>query len=170
MKELHRRTGKTFIYITHSLEEAMVMSDRIAVLRNGAIIQVGAPREIYRRPADRFVAAFMGEVNLLRVELQGGAILLPELGTRLEPDSRVAEPGYLVLRPENLRVLGQAEPAQCSFEATVTDEFVLGSRTQLHVVRGERRLLSEIASDRPPLVGTQCRFGFNLDDTAFVRD
>jgi spermidine/putrescine transport system ATP-binding protein len=170
MKELHQRTGKTFIYITHSLEEAMVMSDRIAVLSRGAIVQVGVPRDIYRRPANRFVAAFMGEVNLFRVESQNGFVHLPEIDSRLEPDSRIPEAGYLVLRPENLRLLAPDEHAQCSFEASVASEFVLGSRTQLHVSRGERRLLSEIASDHPSLVGSECRFGFNLHDTTFVRE
>jgi hypothetical protein len=68
LKELHQRTGKTFVYITHSLEEAMVMSDRIAIMRSGHIIQMGTPAEIYRSPASRFVASFMGEVNILEVE------------------------------------------------------------------------------------------------------
>jgi len=58
LKDLHRESGKTFIYITHSLEEAMVMSDRIAVMRSGQIIQVGSPEEIYAHPADEFVDIF----------------------------------------------------------------------------------------------------------------
>src|SRR6056297_2612757 len=76
LKELHQQTGKTFVYITHSLEEAMVMSDRIAIMREGRIIQIGTPAEIYARPRSRFVAEFMGEVNLL--EVQDGAF--PALG------------------------------------------------------------------------------------------
>src|SRR5690606_26152995 len=71
LKELHRRTGRTFVYITHSLEEAMVMSDRIAIMRAGRIAQVGTAAEIYAAPRSRFVAEFMGEVNLFRVEGDG---------------------------------------------------------------------------------------------------
>jgi len=65
LKDIHRETGKTFVYITHSLEEAMVMSDRIAIMRDGGIVQVGTPHEIYNNPKNKFVAQFMGEVNTL---------------------------------------------------------------------------------------------------------
>ena len=63
LKDIQRETGKTFVYITHSLEEAMVMSDRIGVMREGRLVQVGSPNEIYTEPKDRFVSEFMGEVN-----------------------------------------------------------------------------------------------------------
>jgi spermidine/putrescine transport system ATP-binding protein len=68
LKDIHRETGKTFVYITHSLEEAMVMSDRIGIMREGAMVQVGTPADIYNSPRDKFVAQFMGEVNTLEVE------------------------------------------------------------------------------------------------------
>src|SRR5690606_26710748 len=71
LKELHRRTGRTFVYITHSLGEAMVTSDRVAIMRAGRIAQVGTAAEIYAAPRSRFVAEFMGEVNLFRVEGDG---------------------------------------------------------------------------------------------------
>ena len=72
LKDLHRETGKTFIYITHSLEEAMVMSDRIGVMRAGKLVQIGTPEEIYNHPADRFVSEFVGEVNVITVERAEG--------------------------------------------------------------------------------------------------
>src|SRR6185312_4058993 len=68
LKDLHARTGKTFVYITHSLEEAMVMSDRIAIMRAGRFEQIAVADEIYARPESRFVAEFMGEVNLFDIE------------------------------------------------------------------------------------------------------
>ena len=71
LKDLHARTGKTFVYITHSLEEAMVMSDRIAIMKEGRFEQIAVADEIYGRPVSRFVAEFMGEVNLFAVT--GGA-------------------------------------------------------------------------------------------------
>ena len=83
MKDLNRETGKTFVYITHSLEEAMVMSDRIAVMREGEIVQLGDPLSIYNAPASRFVAEFMGQVNLLAVEKNGqGMVIKRPVGTR----------------------------------------------------------------------------------------
>ncbi len=69
LKDIHRETHKTFIYITHSLEEAMVMSDRIGVMRAGKLVQVGTPNEIYTAPETKFVSEFMGDVNVLRVKV-----------------------------------------------------------------------------------------------------
>ena len=71
LKDIHKETGKTFMYITHSLEEAMVMSDRIGVMRSGRLVQVGTPEDIYNRPADRFVSEFMGDVNVITVMPNG---------------------------------------------------------------------------------------------------
>src|SRR6056297_2204881 len=73
LKDLHARTGKTFVYITHSLEEAMVMSDRIAIMKEGQFEQIAIADEIYSAPVSRFVAEFMGEVNLfaLRADSTG---------------------------------------------------------------------------------------------------
>jgi len=173
MKDLHRRTGKTFIYITHSLEEAMVMSDRVAILRAGRIVQVAAPREIYARPADRFVAAFMGEVNIFAAEPTATGLRLPELGLDI-PGRAPPRPGYLVVRPERLRVLGARQGAEVTVEAVVENDYVLGSRTQLHarpLREGAPILRIELLADAaPPAPGTLARFGFDLADAAFVTD
>ena len=67
LKQLHARTGKTFVYITHSLEEAMVMSDRIAIMKSGQFEQIANADEIYEKPKSSFVAEFMGEVNLFEI-------------------------------------------------------------------------------------------------------
>ncbi len=70
LKDIHRETGKTFIYITHSLEEAMVMSDRIGVMRAGKLVQVGSPQEIYSAPQTKFVSEFIGDVNVISCHRQ----------------------------------------------------------------------------------------------------
>ena len=67
LKDIHRETKKTFVYITHSLEEAMVMSDRIGVMRDGKLVQIGTPQEIYSTPNSKFVSEFIGDVNVLKV-------------------------------------------------------------------------------------------------------
>ena len=69
LKDIHRETKKTFVYITHSLEEAMVMSDRIGVMRAGKLVQVGTPQQIYSTPNTRFVSEFVGDVNVIPVSL-----------------------------------------------------------------------------------------------------
>ena len=73
LKRLQNETGITFIFVTHDQEEALTMSDRIAVMSKGHILQVGSPREIYDHPAERFVANFIGETNFLQAELAGTA-------------------------------------------------------------------------------------------------
>ncbi len=173
MKDLHRQTGKTFIYITHSLEEAMVMSDRIAILSAGRIVQVAAPREIYRRPANRFVASFMGEVNIFEVmPADGGRLHFPELGaTAAKTGAGPVKAGFLVVRPERLRMLQPGGGADIVFAATISNDYVLGSRTQLHARVGAKTLLIEMLSeDSPPPLGETRRFGFDLADTAFVTE
>ena len=69
LKRLHRSLGVTFVHVTHDLEEAMMLADRICVMRDGEALQVGKPNDIYYRPADAFVAGFIGETNLLEVEV-----------------------------------------------------------------------------------------------------
>ena len=144
LKDIHRETGKTFIYITHSLEEAMVMSDRIGIMRAGELVQVGAPDEIYSRPANRFVSEFMGEVNVLEVQQNGSGLACPAVGSHLVgPESNGFESGYLVIRPEYLRFLGPGETAENQVEGVLYNEYALGSRIQYQVRVGEQVFLVE---------------------------
>ncbi len=161
MKELHRRTGKTFLYITHSLEEAMVMSDRIAIMRDGRLVQVGTPAAIYHRPASRFVAQFMGEVNIFTVD--GGRI------EELAADGKGLGDGYLVVRPENLRPTGDAD---VSFDARVENDFMLGSRTQFHLKVGETVVIAELPGTAAQGIapGSTGRWGFDLGDAVALED
>ena len=162
MKDLHRRTGKTFIYITHSLEEAMVMSDRIAIMRDGRIVQAGTPNEIYGRPNSRFVAEFMGEVNVFTLDA----------GRIAELDVACDGNGYLVVRPEFVRALADGDGADVRFEATIDNDYMLGSRTQFHLSVGDAVLIAELpASQATGLeVGTTGEWGFDLTDAARVED
>ncbi len=147
LKDLHRKTGKTFVYITHSLEEAMVMSDRIAIMRQGRIEQVGTPDEIYNAPINRFVAEFMGEVNLFAVRTTAdGRLEAPEVGASFaSPQAGLAAglEGTLMVRPEAVRFLGPDETAESAIECTVLNEYALGSRVQYHVRAGEHMVVIE---------------------------
>ncbi len=160
LKELHQRTGRTFIYITHSLEEAMVMSDRIAIMQDGRFVQIGTPAEIYARPMNRFVAGFMGEVNILAVA--GGSFT--DLG-QPAPDATGA---YGVLRPEALQLNGAGS---VGFEAEVAQRLVLGSRTQYHLTRDGTRFIAEVPAGAPLLEpGNRARFSFDPAAIAWVDD
>jgi spermidine/putrescine transport system ATP-binding protein len=104
LKELQERVGITFIYVTHDQEEALTMSDRIGVMNEGELLQVGVPQEIYEHPTSRFVADFIGEINLLpatvvdhsSVELQGGRVVQAETG------ASAGEIVTVAVRPERL--------------------------------------------------------------------
>src|SRR5207237_3472400 len=74
LKALQREIGVTFLFVTHDQEEAMALSDRIALLRDGALEQVASPREIYAHPATAYTAEFIGQTNLLRGEIRGGMV------------------------------------------------------------------------------------------------
>jgi len=106
LKELQARVGITFIYVTHDQEEALTMSDRIGVMNQGNLLQVGKPQEIYEHPSTRFVADFIGEINLLdakvvdstAVELPGGTKV------RAEAASPAGTVVTLAIRPERLEL------------------------------------------------------------------
>lgn len=171
LKDLHRRTGKTFIYITHSLEEAMVMSDRIAVMRAGRIVQVGSPEEIYATPADDFVAEFFGEVNKFRIRFTHGD------GWRHVADSQafVVKPGptfggasdaVLVVRPEYMHIVTPGAEYDNIIEGEVFNEYSLGSRTQYQVLCGSMSVLVEVPRTSVGAVraGQRVQLGFNASD------
>ena len=146
LKDIHRETGKTFVYITHSLEEAMVMSDRIGVMRGGKLIQVGTPQAIYSSPNSKFVSEFIGDVNVLPVELGGDGRLISstvtgELAAPNLPQSFTR--GYLVIRPEFLRFLERTSDAQNSVRGQLYNEYALGSRIQYQIRAGEQVFVVE---------------------------
>ncbi|HEV3304954.1 MAG TPA: ABC transporter ATP-binding protein [Candidatus Sulfotelmatobacter sp.] len=101
LKSLQREVGISFIFVTHDQEEAMVMSDRIALLRSGELEQVATPREIYGRPATSYVAQFIGHTNLLKGDVRGGIVRCGQLTwASALPDGTI----LFSLRPENIRL------------------------------------------------------------------
>jgi ABC-type Fe3+/spermidine/putrescine transport system ATPase subunit len=100
LKSLQREVGIAFVFVTHDQEEAMVMSDRIALLRSGELEQVATPREIYSRPETAYVAQFIGHTNLLRTEVRDGVARCGALSWRT---STTDGPTLFSLRPEHLR-------------------------------------------------------------------
>ncbi|MGA7764614.1 MAG: ABC transporter ATP-binding protein [Candidatus Sulfotelmatobacter sp.] len=103
LKSLQREVGIAFVFVTHDQEEAMVMSDRIALLRSGELEQVATPREIYSRPATAYVAQFIGHTNLLKGDVRGGVVRCASLAW---PASLPDGPALFSLRPEHVRVAG----------------------------------------------------------------
>jgi len=147
LKDLQSRTGTTFVYVTHDQEEAMTMSDRIAVMNQGVVEQMATPRELYRRPASAFVAGFIGTSNLitLRVDGREDGLVRMDLGEGeriLAPDPEDgAATALITVRPEWIKLaLGEVGPRASHVGGTVVDVVYLGSVTQLIVMlrTGER--------------------------------
>ncbi len=173
LKDLHQRTGKTFVYITHSLEEAMLMSDRIGVMREGRLVQVGTPEDIYARPRDLFVSAFMGEVNLIPVRRNGnGDWEGLDLPAHFRAEGGAAREGHLVVRPEQVRFLRNRAEADNAVEGRIYNEYSLGSRLQYQVRVGEKVLMVE-RSRRDAFAGDPTLpvlVGWDVRDQLFIEE
>ncbi|MBI3455647.1 MAG: ABC transporter ATP-binding protein [Candidatus Rokubacteria bacterium] len=147
IRELQERLGITTVYVTHDQEEALAISDTIAVMQRGTVRQVGTPREIYEQPSDPWVAGFVGQVNLLRatveaapgagrLQLRIGALELPL------PAEAVVEPGrdvLVVLRPEAIRIAPVGEPRD-GLTGQVLSATYLGTTVRYQVELGPERL------------------------------
>jgi spermidine/putrescine transport system ATP-binding protein len=154
LKAVQGETGTTFVYVTHDQEEALTMSDRIAVMNGGVVEQLAAPRELYERPATAFVAGFIGTSNLitLRVDGRGEGLVhmdLGEAGRIVAPDpGGAAESLQITVRPEKIKL----EPVpgnSCHVEGTVAEVVYLGSTTQMIVdlPTGERLAVHRLNDD-----------------------
>ncbi|HZW95614.1 MAG TPA: ABC transporter ATP-binding protein [Candidatus Eremiobacteraceae bacterium] len=132
LKSLQREVGISFIFVTHDQEEAMVMSDRIALLRSGELEQVATPREIYGRPATAYVAQFIGHTNLLKGEVRAGMLRSgPLTWLAALPDG----PVLLSLRPENIRLASgnAAVPGSVRVRGTVLSQAFHGATELIRV-------------------------------------
>jgi ABC-type Fe3+/spermidine/putrescine transport system ATPase subunit len=108
LKSLQREVGISFLFVTHDQEEAMALSDRIALLRAGGLEQVASPREIYSRPASAYTAQFIGQTNLLRGRVEQGWMRCGSLAWQCAPGAFEDGPATFSLRPENIRIRGGA--------------------------------------------------------------
>jgi iron(III) transport system ATP-binding protein len=133
LKALQRRTGITFVYVTHDQSEALALSDQIAVMHRGRLQQFGTPREVYSRPANRVVADFMGLVNLLPAKVVGADTVAAGPLTLRLPLPRDARPGDsidLAIRPESIRLLPRGGEG---IAARVEEQSYLGNISEYHV-------------------------------------
>jgi spermidine/putrescine transport system ATP-binding protein len=138
LKRIQREVGITFIYVTHDQEEALAMSDRIAVMHDGVVEQLGAPEEIYEHPVKPFVAGFIGISNLLPATVEDGGVRLSggQLVPAPVPDGIAQGTAVqLSVRPEKLWI-DELEPGMAQVEGTIAERVYLGTTTQLIVELG----------------------------------
>jgi spermidine/putrescine ABC transporter ATP-binding subunit len=127
LTQIHRDVGTTFVYVTHDQEEAMSMADRIAVMSDGRLEQLGTPTEIYKRPASRFVADFIGDSNFFAATVDADVATLAN-GTRMPCLRGRSGPATLMVRPESIRV-----DAGGVLQGTVLHTSFLGSYVRVAV-------------------------------------
>ena len=183
LKRLHRQVGVTFVHVTHDLEEAMMLADRICVMRAGRVVQAGKPDDIYYRPVDDFVAGFIGETNLFPVEItrqaDGVQLRAPEFesGEGFVPSARVA-PGLtsgkasMMVRPELIEVADGRRRCDFIVRAVVSEMFIKGSTVQYRALTaGGMDIVFEIAGTmrRPAAVGDSVDLGWMRDDVYLLQ-
>jgi len=172
LKSLQREVGITFIFVTHDQEEAMALSDRVALLREGMVEQIADPREIYGRPATAYVAQFIGQTNLLRAEVREG---LARAGSIAWPTSGPAGKATFSLRPEHIRLAPSSATANSMhdglirFRARVADQSYGGSTDHLELDCGDSQVLRARVANPGPLEGT-IEFEFSASDAVRVQE
>ncbi|MEO8137398.1 MAG: ABC transporter ATP-binding protein [Betaproteobacteria bacterium] len=178
LRQLHEKLGTTTVYVTHDQREALTMSDRIAVINGGRIMQLDTPRAIYDKPASRFVAEFIGESSFLKVEREGSVLRcagqVVKCAASAPPDAAAL---LLMLRPERVTVVGDAGGADDSlnlFDAEVTNVVYQGDSLLLQAVladgspiRARTVVVAAAGALRP---GQRVRLGLKAADTVLVAD
>ena len=167
LKSLQREVGISFVFVTHDQEEAMALSDRIALLRSGQLEQVAVPREIYNNPATAYTARFIGQTNLLRGRIENG---FAQCGT-LQWSSKVPDgPATFSIRPENIRLCDPAAAADSvRFRAVILNQTFGGPTDLLEVSCQDGRVLLVRISSRGNLAG-ECDFEFDATNAIPVKD
>ncbi|MCF1502293.1 ABC transporter ATP-binding protein [Afifella sp. H1R] len=176
IRNIQRELGITTIFVTHDQEEALSISDRIVVMNSGRIEQVGAPFEVYNRPATPFVANFVGTLNRVEARVRNAAAQEVAIGEqsvvlrKLPATARDGEPIVLALRPEALNLVNGADDGIC-LNARVEAVSFLGSVIRIGVAVGDTRLHVDLFNDRrsaPPQPGETLRVGFKDEDVISV--
>jgi spermidine/putrescine transport system ATP-binding protein len=167
LKSLQRELGITFLFVTHDQDEAMALSDRIALLKDGGLEQVASPREIYAHPATSYTAEFIGQTNLLRAELRNGMAACGALQWRATQPPGAA---LFSLRPESIHLSpdGPVPADAVRFRATVRQQIFSGSSEHLELDFAGQLLRARIPA-RGPLSGEQ-DFWFSPADAVAVRE
>jgi len=177
LKELQKTLGITTLFVTHDQEEAMAMSDRIAIMNGGRVEQIGTPSEIYNHPQTRFAADFIGDTNLMSgrvVERPGGAVLVAEDGFELPDPAHPAGAVHVALRPEKIVLRPDKGDAPCIVRGTVDSVNFLGDSILYRVALPKgRHVLARAANTAQAQMlapGAMVRLDWNPQDLVFLRN
>ncbi|GBC68622.1 Spermidine/putrescine import ATP-binding protein PotA [archaeon HR01] len=175
LKRIQRMVGTTFIYVTHDQTEALIMSDRIAVMNRGEVLQVGTPEEIYSSPANKFVADFIGESNLIEGEVGEDGLfhidgLPPIMVSDMDKNSGVRGRAFLCIRPEKISIYAEAEHDN-SVSGIVLDKSYVGTHVVYRVEVGDRYVFTVYSntSSRSFRLGERISLGWRSSDGVLVK-
>jgi spermidine/putrescine ABC transporter ATP-binding subunit len=163
LKEIQQRVGTTFVFVTHDQEEALAMSDRIAVMSAGRVEQLDTAENVYHHPATAFVAGFIGETNFIKgnvVASRPGTVTVRLEGFDIDvgiPSRASFDNGASVaacIRPEALALGAAAAQAPLRFDATVRSQHYSGSTRRYDLMLGSRKMIARVASDSPLIADT----------------
>ena len=177
LRAIQKRTGVTFIYITHDQGEALAMSDRVGVMSQGRLQQVSNPRDIYNNPVNGFVAAFVGENNILTGDIGARADGMAQFATRIGNfKARLADgvsAGKLYVRPEHM-ILQAAPGAENSVPVTLTEVAFEGKFISVHAVTDNGTgLVAELRNDGAatvPAAGSRMHMAFDARNSSVLPD
>jgi multiple sugar transport system ATP-binding protein len=179
LKKLHDRLGTTAIYVTHDQVEAMTLGDRVVVMKDGLVQQVGEPLELYNEPANLFVAGFLGSpaMNFASVQISetNGALWAANEGMRLKVPPQIAGrlrhhvrvEVMMGIRPEDLHVASDADPPEFGFEAMVEVVEKLGSEILLDVAVGPHTMVASVEPHVRANIHDRLRLAVNPDRLHF---
>ncbi len=168
LKALQREVGIAFVFITHDQEEAMVMSDRIALLKGGRLEQIATPREIYSHPATSYVAQFIGHTNLLRGSVANG---LARCGSLTWPIQATDGPASFSVRPENVRLASGACNGGVQIVGRVLHQAFHGATEMVRVECADGLVfLIRLTGPGGAKIGDSLRLEFSPQDAIAVRD
>jgi ABC-type Fe3+/spermidine/putrescine transport system ATPase subunit len=179
--ELQRRLGKTSLYVTHDQSEAMLMSDRIILMKDGQLMQSGTPRDLYDRPASRFAAEFIGNANILEGEIAGsagGERSLARLAGGVLVEGRFSWPDQVsssgpvlvCIRAESVAQVGQGETGTNVFDAEIRSVNFLGAVVNCLMQVGEIELRADLPARNPPVPGTTIRIRIDPDAVTMISE
>ncbi len=168
IRELQRKLGLTTVMVTHDQEEALTMADRLVVMSEGRICQVGTQHDLYERPANRFVADFVGRSNFIEGRIDGNGRFVSAGGLAIACGNGAAGKATLALRPERVVLAGPgAAPTDNRFDGKVEFLSYLGAAIDLHVrVSPAERIIVQMPNNpekAPPAIGDTVRLGWNRD-------
>ena len=132
LRRLHRELGITVVFVTHDQEEALTLSDRIAVFNQGRIEQVGTPEELYAQPETLFVSQFIGESNAISGDVSDGVFFGPD-GIRAPAPATADGSAIAIIRPERIAINGTPSAAACALAGSVTDLTFLGAQRRMEI-------------------------------------